>query len=315
MELKEENFRKIADDLPFGLYIVEPDRTIVYWNKEAEQITGYKREEMVGKHCPQSGLFHMDEEGRSLCQFFRPLLATVESGEKSKARVTFLHKNGYRILIDTYFVPLKDENGETKHVAEIFEVVGPVEADSRLVENLHEIAFHDSLTELPNRLYMESILKVRFYEYHKLFRPFAVMFMDIDHFHDFNIKYGHVAGDMMLKSFADSIKENVRHEDVIGRWGGEEFVGVCPVPYEKDAVPIANRLRDVVNQAYIIKDGNKLSVTVSIGVTFVREEDTLKSIVDRADRLLFKAKQAGRDRIMIDADVPLVGKIERADIR
>lgn len=176
-------------------------------------------------------------------------------------------------------------------------------------------AFHDSLTELPNRLYMESILKVRFYEYHKLFRPFAVMFMDIDHFHDFNIKYGHVAGDMMLKSFADSIKENVRHEDVIGRWGGEEFVGVCPVPYEKDAVPIANRLRDVVNQAYIIKDGNKLSVTVSIGVTFVREEDTLKSIVDRADRLLFKAKQAGRDRIMIDADVPLVGKIERADIR
>lgn len=62
MELKEENFRKIADDLPFGLYIVEPDRTIVYWNKEAEQITGYKREEMVGKHCPQSGLFHMDEE-------------------------------------------------------------------------------------------------------------------------------------------------------------------------------------------------------------------------------------------------------------
>lgn len=120
---------------------------------------------------------------------------------------------------------------------------------------------------------------------------------------------------MMLKSFADSIKENVRHEDVIGRWGGEEFVGVCPVPYEKDAVPIANRLRDVVNQAYIIKDGNKLSVTVSIGVTFVREEDTLKSIVDRADRLMFKAKQAGRDRIMIDADVPLVGKIERADIR
>lgn len=111
MELKEENFRKIADDLPFGLYIVEPDRTIVYWNKEAEQITGYKREEMVGKHCPQSGLFHMDEEGRSLCQFFCPLLATVESGEKSKARVTFLHKNGYRILIDTYFVPLKDENG------------------------------------------------------------------------------------------------------------------------------------------------------------------------------------------------------------
>ena len=102
-------------------------------------------------------------------------------------------------MIDTYFVPLKDENGETKHVAEIFEVVGPVEADSRLVENLHEIAFHDSLTELQNRLYMESILKVRFYEYHKLFRPFAVMFMDIDHFHDFNIKYGHVAGDMMLK--------------------------------------------------------------------------------------------------------------------
>ena len=85
--------------------------------------------------------------------------------------------------------------------------------------------------------------------------------------------------------------------------------------YEKDAVPIANRLRDVVNQAYIIKDGNKLSVTVSIGVTFVREEDNLKSIVDRADRLMFKAKQAGRDRIMIDADVPLVGKIERADIR
>lgn len=89
MELKEENFRKIADDLPFGLYIVEPDRTIVYWNKEAEQITGYKREEMVGKHCPQSGLFHMDEEGRSLCQFFLPAPCYRRIGRKIKSKSYF----------------------------------------------------------------------------------------------------------------------------------------------------------------------------------------------------------------------------------
>ena len=90
MELKEENFRKIADDLPFGLYIVEPDRTIVYWNKEAEQITGYKREEMVGKHCPQSGLFHMKRDEAFANSSARSLLPSNREKNQKQELLFFI---------------------------------------------------------------------------------------------------------------------------------------------------------------------------------------------------------------------------------
>ncbi len=88
---------------------------------------------------------------------------------------------------------------------------------------------HDNLTELPNRCYLESFISYKFEEYKKIGRSFAVLFADIDDFSKVNNTYGHDAGDMVLKNISKSLIRNIRRHDLVGRWGGEEFLGIYSI--------------------------------------------------------------------------------------
>ena len=156
------------------------------------------------------------------------------------------------------------------------------------------------MTHLPNRVLLEATLRMRFSEFHRLHQPFAVLFADIDHFHKFNEQYGHLAGDSMLKVIAESMKQSSRKTDTIGRWGGEEFLGVFPIKNKKDTVVIARRLQKMINQTFIPYGDEKLHVTMSIGITAVQEEDTMPSIISRADHYMYRAKNMGRNTIITD---------------
>ena len=131
----------------------------------------------------------------------------------------------------------------------MFEELSIMDRDTSLVQNLYSLAYHDSLTHLPNRVLLEATLRMRFSEFHRLHESFAVLFADIDHFHEFNEQYGHLAGDSMLKMVAGNMKQSSRKTDTIGRWGGEEFLGIFLIKDKKDTMVIANRLQKIVNQA------------------------------------------------------------------
>jgi PAS domain S-box-containing protein len=103
--------RYIIDHLPVGAYIVRPDRTIIYWNHAAEEITGYHKEEMIDKTCPETCLSHMDKNGMPLCELLCPLLRSIETGETDKRKMWALHKDNYRILLDTMLVPIRGKDG------------------------------------------------------------------------------------------------------------------------------------------------------------------------------------------------------------
>ena len=298
--MKAEVFYQLAEKLPYGLYIVSPDRTILFWNDEAERITGYTREEMVGRKCPTTNLHHLDEKGTPLCQTYCPLLQCMDEEKAKTKKIIFTHKNGYRVVISAHFIPLTDDQGRITMVAEVFEELSLLDRDTSLVQNLYSLAYHDSLTHLPNRGLLEATLRMRFSEFHRLHQPFAVLFADIDHFHKFNEQYGHLAGDSMLKVIAESMKQSSRKSDTIGRWGGEEFLGVFPIKNKKDTVVIARRLQTMINQTFIPHGDEKLHVTMSIGITAVQEEDTMPSIISRADHYMYRAKNMGRNTIITD---------------
>lgn len=185
-------------------------------------------------------------------------------------------------------------------MAEIFEKVSQLEKETPIVENLCSLAYHDSLTGLPNRMFLEALLKMRFSEFSRLHRLFAVFFADIDHFHDFNEQYGHQAGDHMLKAFARTITSSMRESDTVGRWGGEEFIGICPIGKKEDIVPLATRFHQLVSQVSVDHEGTPLHITMSLGITTVQEGDTPESIIDRADRFMFAAKKKGRNTTVHD---------------
>lgn len=158
MTVSENDFFQLIESLPYGVYIVKPDRTIVYWNREAECITGYGAEEMVGRRCPDTELNHMDEEGTPLCKTYCPLLACMDEKRPEAKKLVLTHKKGYMIAVQAHFIPLKDEMGRLKLVAEVFTPIRLMNRETRIVENLYSMAYHDALTKLPNRLFLEAVL-------------------------------------------------------------------------------------------------------------------------------------------------------------
>ncbi len=295
----EEIYVEIIDNLCDGIYFVDTDRRILFWNKAAQEITGYAAEEIVGKRCQQSSLNHIDEEGRPLCTVGCPLFATLADGKQRQDRVFVRHKEGYRIPIRVNIFPIRKE-GKITGAVEVFTRDSPTVYEDDLVEKLSNIAMHDQLTRLPNRRYLESFLKYKMEEFKRFGRPFAVLFADIDNFSHFNNDYGHDVGDAVLRNIAASLKRSVRRNDLVGRWGGEEYVGVYSISNVSDISIIGEKFRQLVRNTEVVHEGQALNVSVSVGITAVRPEDTIDGIVERADALMYRSKDEGKNRVTHD---------------
>lgn len=292
----EQLYLSIINNLHDGVYYVDKNRTILFWNKAAEEITGYAAEEIVGKQCQDSQLNHIDDEGRPLCIIGCPLFATIIDGKQRLDNVFVRHKQGYRIPITVNITPLYEE-GEIAGAIEVFTQNSPKVYDDDLVEQLSGIAMHDTLTGLPNRRYLESFLEYRLKEFGRFQRPFAVLFSDIDDFSGFNNRFGHEVGDAVLVNIAASIKRSMRSTDLIGRWGGEEFVGIYSIAKEYDAPILGEKLRRLVENTEVVHAGSALKLSVSVGITVARPGDTVASIISRADGLMYDSKREGKNRV------------------
>ncbi len=292
-------YLSIINNLQDGVYFVDNSRHIRFWNKAVERITGYTKEEIVGKSCQLSNLNHIDEEGRPLCQVGCPLFATIIDGKQRNELVFVRHKQGYRIPVQVNIMPLR-ENGELIGAIEIFTPSSPAQYDDDLVENLSGIAMHDALTDLPNRRYLESFLNYKLDEFRRFRKKFAVIFADIDSFSTFNNTYGHEVGDLVLKNIATSLRNNTRKNDLIGRWGGEEFLGILTISNDYEASIMAEKIRKLVESTEVVNNNLSLHVTISVGVTCVHSGDTDESVVNRADNLMYISKKNGKNRVSTD---------------
>lgn len=294
-------FSSVLDNLQDGVYVVSPDRRIIYWNKAAETITGYAADEIVGKFCHENLLRHVDEKGTPLCVVGCPLFQTLGDGETRRGEVFLRHKEGYRLPIITQFLPITDqETGKVEGALEIFTLASPQSYESGIFERLENRSMYDSLTQLPNRHYVESELGYRLEQLRRFKKTFCILFIDIDNFRSFNNTYGHAAGDKVLTAISESIRHGLRQGDLFGRWGGEEFIGVFEYKTEEELSRLAERVRALVLNTQIKWEDNDLSVTISGGLSCGRKEDTIETLVARADALMYRSKDNGKDQITLD---------------
>ena len=268
----DESLRGILDAVSDGVYVTNGEREIVFWSKGAERITGYSSDEVLNKHCFDNVLVHTDISGKNLCFDGCPLQKCVETGERQDVKEVFLkRKDGERLAV--YVKASALQVGSERYGVEIFGELQSV-AGSGLAERLKQLSdasIVDQLTGLYNRRYIDTILDQQYGLFKRHFQRFGLVMIDVDKFKSINDQFGHLAGDEALKFVASVLQRTMRSMDFLARFGGDEFVIVCPLVELEGVENLGKRIVELVHHS------------------------VATDIIKRADEALYRVKRDGGD--------------------
>jgi len=294
---KNSFYQTILDNLFDGVYLVDRNRLINYWNKGAERITGFSGANVIGHKCYENILMHVDRTGKLLCNSGCPLVYTMEDGISREAEVYLHHSDGHRIPVLVRVNPLRNEAGEIVGAVESFSDDSNTLKERRRADAYKKEALEDTVTGIGNRRYIESKLHTALIESIQLGTQMGLLMVDIDHFKRVNDAFGHEVGDQALRMVAKTLESNIRGSDFLGRWGGEEFVLIIQDLNRESLKEVAEKLCALVGSAQLKTTKGAIKLTVSIGAILSYPEDTPETIITKADELMYKSKKAGRNQV------------------
>jgi diguanylate cyclase (GGDEF)-like protein/PAS domain S-box-containing protein len=291
-------YKEIVDHLYDGVYFVDRERLITYWNEGAERITGYKKSQVVGSSCRDKLLNHVTADGIEMCGDHCPLAACMEDGLPREADVFLHHADGHRVPVLVRAAPLRDAQGNITGAVETFSSDQGMSVIREELRELRRSDRTDSVTRVGNRKFLEGRLRAVIAEYDGQDLEAGLIFFDVDHFKQVNDTLGHETGDKALRMIAFTIRHTLRRTDSVGRWGGDEFLAILyEVASLEELRTLSDKIRIMVESSRLDLAGGTLTVTVSAGATMIQTGDTTESIVQRADALMYQSKKAGRNRV------------------
>lgn len=293
----DRELQRLLDELNEGAYVTDGGRHILFWNRAAERISGYRRGEVQGRRCADDILVHVDGRGRSLCRGSCPLAATLRDGRSRRGEIFLRHKDGHRVPVRMRALPRRDRRGRVVQAIELFEDLSEKMDLGTRIEELRKLAMIDRLTGVANRYFCEKSLEARLEKNTRRSVPLGVIFFDIDDFKRINDRFSHRVGDRALRTVARTLQSNVRFADLVGRWGGEEFLVIVDHADRRILRRIAEKLRLLVERSVFWEKERPLRVTLSGGATLAREDDTVQTLVERADLLMYRSKRGGKNRV------------------
>ncbi len=310
----EDVYRTILEQMEDGVYFVDRDRRITYWNTGAERITGYEAHEVLEHSCSEGILRHVSEGGYQLCLHGCPLAGVMKDGKAREAQVYLHHKEGHRVPVLVKGSPIHDEHGEIVGSVEVFHRRPSTRFAQLSDRERQEDAYIDVLTGLGNRRFGEEHLAPLEAAVAAATASLGLVFIDVDHFKEINDTYGHQVGDAVLRMVGQSLANGLRNSDWPVRWGGEEFLIILPGVDDDGLAVTAERLRMLVEHSWIQLPDTQVRVTISAGAVLMGATETRDEAVNRADRLMYASKQAGRNLVTCESgslprrgQIPLVG--------
>ncbi len=294
----------LIETLYDGFYIVDSDLKFAVWNRGAENMFGLGAGEALKETWSRRIGKFVDEAGREIPDREYPLYKVMETGRPSSATFHLVHDDNSRESMEILALPLLDRDGSLQGAAEIFRNLADVKRNPGRYRELQWAATRDPLTGVANR----GSLQTKLTELHGAWverpdaAPLSVLFLDIDHFKAINDNYDHSTGDRVLIDLVQLLQDELYSGELLGRYGGEEFVILCPETNVEQAVERAERLRRAL-MGMRVTNQPALQVTASFGVAEMCSGDTVESIMKRADQALYEAKRSGRNKTCHSAGI------------
>lgn len=293
---------KALDAAANGIVITDLSGKIVWANPAVTQLTGYSLEELLG------GNPRLLKSGKMEPEFYQEMWDTILGGSVWHGDVINRRKDGSLYYEEMTITPVRseDEARITHFIAIKQDVSARREVERKLQETialqqetearLLELTIRDSLTGLFNRSHFFELAQVEFDRADRYMNDLSVIMLDVDQFKHINDHYGHLNGDLVLQTVARLARESLRSIDIIGRYGGDEFVALLPQTTIKGAFQAAERLRVRIAETPVTALGQTINVTASLGVALYDVQcATLEQLFDRADQMLYQSKRSGRN--------------------
>ena len=292
--------RRILDALPEAVCCKDLDGRILYWNAAAERLTGYPREEAFRPAGSIDEPYGPDDAAQRISSR-DDAQAQERTGSRGEDHVApqhvFLRRpDGRRIWIEVRGTPLRDAEGRTVGRVLLMRDATSTVAIGEALRQARRAAESDPLTGLANRRHLDRMLEMHAERLAREGRPFCLMVADLDHFKSINDAWGHAVGDRALVAFAELLQNQSRAEDLVVRYGGEEFVVLLPDHSLDVALRIAERFRAATPSATPPELGSR-SLTASFGVAEAAVGEPPAELLQRADAALYRAKSSGRNRV------------------
>jgi len=278
-------FAQIFEQTADFVKITDRDGKLIFVNKALTDKTGYDESELIGK-TPAVLKYEMRDADKA-----KHLWDTIMAGNVYKNCIRNRCKDGSTYYESITISPIFGEKGEIEH----FVSTGKDVSDLVQLQNqLNELAMKDPLTGLCNRRSFNELLAAEKNRADRYGEMFGIIMLDIDHFKKVNDTYGHDTGDQTLVMLAEVIKNMVRENDTICRWGGEEFLLMAVNIDEAGLMLLAEKIREAVANIVFPTAGQ---LTISLGTTIYEPKEMLAKLLKRADKALYLAKDAGRNCI------------------
>lgn len=278
---------KVIEQIDDTVAITDKQGIITYVNQAFCKHTGFTENEALGES------FRILKSDRYDNSFYKKLWTTISNGDIFRETIINRKKNGDLYYEDKTITPLKDEKND---IIGYVSTGKDVTLETLMNQEIQRIATIDQLTGIYNRHKFEELFILETERSRRFSQPLSLILIDIDHFKEVNDTYGHDVGDEVLKTLSDIVQEHIRKIDIFARWGGEEFLVLSPNTDLENVQKLAEKLRSAVENTIFPTVHH---VTISLGISTYREEDTFTNLFKRVDQGLYYAKEHGRNQVGI----------------
>ena len=284
--LDPELYREILEGLHHGVYVTDCAGKILFWNDGAERITGYLRQDMMGRITLSNFLGQTDGEGNELAGALSPIAIVVREGKPMSMKVSLRHKEGHRVPVDLHAFPIRDPHGTVIAGVESFEESVAVAEWDRRQNKLAAYGCLDPASGVLTHDVTLSHLREALGVFAEHPVPFSLLCIEIDHLADIQKRDGPGALASVLRVVGQTMENSLRPTDFLGRWQENQFLAILTECGAKELPHVAERLRRMAATSKVEWWGDTLKLSVSLGGTSVLAGDTVESVTIRAEEAL-----------------------------